>query len=98
LRAQRPNLFATSARYEGLTAQGLASTHVVAFKRGEDLIAVAPRLVITLHEDWRDTTLTMPRGTWYNELTGETLPQGPAPLSIVLRKFPVALLLRENNA
>ena len=63
--------------------KGEAGKHAVVFKRGESLIALAPRLVIGLHEDWRDTTLEMPPGTWRNELTNETVPQGNAPLSIL---------------
>jgi (1->4)-alpha-D-glucan 1-alpha-D-glucosylmutase len=97
LRARRPDLFAASAKYEGLTAQGHQSAHAVVFKRGESLIALVPRLVIGLHDDWRDTALELPPGTWHNELTGETLPGETVPLSVLLGKFPVALLTRQEN-
>jgi (1->4)-alpha-D-glucan 1-alpha-D-glucosylmutase len=97
LRARRPDLFADCACYEAMTAQGQASAHVVAFKRGESLIAVVPRLVIGLHDDWRDTALRLPPGNWRNELTGETMLREFALLSGLLDKFPVALLRREED-
>jgi (1->4)-alpha-D-glucan 1-alpha-D-glucosylmutase len=95
--ARQPELFAPSASYEAMTAQGQAAGHVVAFKRGESLIALVPRLVMGLHDDWGDTTLAMPPGTWRNELTDETVLPETAPLSTLLRKFPVALFSRGAN-
>ncbi len=96
-RARRPDLFDASAKHGAMSAQGAAGARAVVFRRGEHLIAVAPRLVIGLHEDWGDTALAMPPGNWENELTGETVPPGNAPLSVLLEKFPVALLLRKES-
>ncbi|MGD0813649.1 MAG: malto-oligosyltrehalose synthase [Verrucomicrobiota bacterium] len=96
LRSQRPDLFAISAQYEPMAARGRVAGHVIAFKRGESLIAMAPRLLIALHDDWGDTVLEMPPGAWRNQLTGENAPPGAAPLSVLLGKFPVALLTREE--
>jgi len=97
LRARRPDWFGAAAGYEALTASGYAARHVVAFKRGESLIAVAPRLVIGLRDEWRDTIMEMPAGNWRNELTDDPIPPGPALLRDLLRKFPVALLAREEK-
>lgn len=97
LRARRPELFAPSAKYEALYAEGAKSAHVVAFKRGEKLIALAPRLVIGLNGDWQDTKLELPEGAWRNELTGETIAKKSAPLADLLWQFPVALLVREEK-
>ena len=97
VRARQPDWFGATAGYDALTARGTASDHVVAFKRGENLIALAPRLVIGLRDDWGDTTLELPPGTWHNELTGEALPRKYVPVSVLLGKFPVALLVREEN-
>jgi (1->4)-alpha-D-glucan 1-alpha-D-glucosylmutase len=98
LRAQRPDLFASSAKYEPLTAQGQAAAHVVALKRAESLIAVVPRLILGLHDNWTDTFLELPSGEWHNELTGEILSQPGILLSGLLNKFPVALLVRKENS
>lgn len=97
LRSQRPDLFAASASYEPLEAVGQAGAHVVAFKRGGNLIAVVPRLVIGLHNDWHGACLEMPPGIWRNELTDEIVPEKSAPLSVLLARFPVALLTRKES-
>ncbi len=97
LRRRRPELFSPDAAYEGLAATGGKSGHVVAFKRGGNLIAVVPRLIIGLGGDWEDTALELPRGNWQMELTGEKLPHKPALLRDLLRAFPVALLVLEEN-
>ena len=97
LRARRPDWFGAAAGYQALAAQGRAAKHVVAFKRGESLIALAPRLVIGLHTEWRDTTIEMPAGNWRNELTDKPIPPEPALLRDLLREFPVALLTRKEN-
>jgi (1->4)-alpha-D-glucan 1-alpha-D-glucosylmutase len=97
LRRRRPDWFGPAARYQALAARGHASQHVVAFKRGESLIALVPRLVIKLRNAWRETTVELPPGNWHNELTDEAIPPRPAPLRDLLRKFPVALLSREET-
>ena len=61
------------------------------------MIAVAPRLVIGLDDDWRDTAIDPAPGLWRNELTGEPAPSGPALLRDLLRLFPVALLTRQEE-
>lgn len=98
LRTERPDLFAPSATYTPMTAKGPAAAHAVAFTRGEKLIAVAPRLIVTLHDQWHDTGLDLPAGHWRNELTGETLPGRSVKLADLLAKFPVALLTRKDQA
>jgi len=98
LRARRPGLFAAAAEYEAMTAHGQASAHAVVFRRGDSLITLVPRLVIGLQDDWRDTALELPAGTWRNVFTDETMPQGAILISSLLFEFPVALLVREENS
>jgi (1->4)-alpha-D-glucan 1-alpha-D-glucosylmutase len=97
LRERHPDWFGATAGYEAIVARGHARQHVIAFKRGESVIALAPRLVIGLRNDWRDTSIELPPGNWRNELTGELMPPGPAALGDLMRKFPVALLTKEEN-
>ena len=40
----------------------------------------------------------MPPGRWRNELTGDAVSAGPVRLADLLRRFPVALLSREDPA
>jgi (1->4)-alpha-D-glucan 1-alpha-D-glucosylmutase len=90
LRRRRPELF---AGYHPLKVDGI---HAVAFQRGDGLIALAPRLVIGLGDDWGDTALEMPPGRWRDELTGEVAQGGRRRVADLLARFPVALLARED--
>lgn len=97
LRARRPDLFDTTATYEPLPVSGHASSSIITYIRGSGLIVVAPRLVLHTNGDWLNTSIQLPSGHWRNELTGEDHPSGPALVSGLLNKFPVALLVRKEN-
>lgn len=106
LRRYRPEVF---EGYRPLTAEGPAAEHVVAFQRGAalrgdgeqptaSLVAVATRLPVTLARrgGWGDTVLPLPGGTadWCDVITGSAV-DGPVPrLADLLRRYPVALLVR----
>ena len=63
---------ATSCRdsqYQPLVAQGSHLGNLLAFRRGENLIAVVPRFNMTIGGDWGDTRLPLPRGVWRNCFT-----------------------------
>lgn len=94
LRRDRPELF---SRYVPLPVVGTASDHALAFDRG-GVIAVAARLPVGLaaRGGWEhtDTAVILPAGLWHEELTGRAIHGGAAPLSDVLRDYPVALLVR----
>ncbi|HZC05103.1 MAG TPA: malto-oligosyltrehalose synthase [Ktedonobacterales bacterium] len=83
--------------YEPVIARGAKAAHIVAFIRGNDVITVAPRLVIGRGDDWADTTLSVPEGHWRNVLTGDTLAGGDIAVAETLRRFPVALLVRDEQ-
>ena len=55
------------------------------------------RLPILLGDDWGDTQLTLPAGSWTNELTGDKVEGGTARLVDLLKRFPVALLSRSEG-
>ena len=95
LRRQHPEAFGSD--YRPLAARGRRADHVVAFTRGEDrVITVVPRLVLTLKNDWKNTQLDLPAGEWRNELTGETIDGGGVGMPDLLKRFPVALLSRQE--
>jgi (1->4)-alpha-D-glucan 1-alpha-D-glucosylmutase len=79
--------------YAPLPAKGERAGHVFAFSRGDEGVAVVPRLVIGLGGSWGDTSLDLPPGRWHNELTGEGI-GGEVRLADLFRRFPVALLSR----
>ncbi|HVF05771.1 MAG TPA: malto-oligosyltrehalose synthase [Frankiaceae bacterium] len=94
LRRERPEAFDGS--YEPVEAAGAWADRVVAFARGGAVLTVVPRLTIAV-DDWKDTTLPVPAGTWRNLLTGDAVAGGGArPVAELFARFPVALLERET--
>ena len=83
------------AIYQQIPASGSKAAHCVAFLRGDDVVAIVPRLVWQLGGKWADTRLDLPAGEWHDELSGETVSGGRQPLASLLRRFPVALLVRQ---
>ncbi len=95
LRSRHSEAFADS-NYLPLTAFGEKARHVVAFRRGERLMTIVPRLVLGLKEDWGGTWIELPEGIWRNELTGDRVEAGKVMIRDLLRRFPVALLWRDG--
>jgi (1->4)-alpha-D-glucan 1-alpha-D-glucosylmutase len=91
LRAAFPREFSETSRYQPLVAQGAHLGNLFAFRRGKNLIAVVPRLTLSLANQWEDTRLPLPGGTWQNIFTKETL-SGSATATELFGTFPVALL------
>jgi (1->4)-alpha-D-glucan 1-alpha-D-glucosylmutase len=55
-----------------------------------------PRLILSVGGDWMDTAISLPDGTWKNQLTGERV-ESRCGIQDLFQKFPVALLVREPN-
>ena len=87
LRRERPTAF--RGAYRPLEA---TTDHLVAFARGEQVVTLAPRLVVNL--DWAGATVTLPSDEWRDVLTGTTTPGGERPVADLLARFPVALLAK----
>jgi (1->4)-alpha-D-glucan 1-alpha-D-glucosylmutase len=98
LRRRRPRAFGPDGDYRPLWAGGSRAEHVVAFERGGEVVTVVPRLVLKLGGEWADTALALPPGAWRNVLTDERVEGGEARLADLLRRFPVALLAREETS
>ncbi len=96
VRQRHPEWFGPRAGIDPIRARGARLDHVVAFMRGESVIAIVPRLVAKLAGDWRDTEVELPAGDWTNQMTGERLRGGSTRLADLMRRFPVALLARER--
>ncbi len=96
LRRERERSFGESGSYTPLQAQGPKARHFVGFRRAEDVLVMVPRLVWQLANDWSSTTVQIPGGEWLNILTGEKLAGGQHELSRVLRRFPVALIVKKH--
>jgi len=93
LRRRRADDFGPQSPYQPLVAQGAHLGNLLAFRRGENLVAVVPRFGMTINGQWGDTRLPLPRGTWTNWFSG-TLAHGTAQPAELFGEFPVALLIR----
>ncbi|RKE18547.1 malto-oligosyltrehalose synthase [Streptomyces sp. TLI_171] len=80
--------------YRPVAATGPAAEHLLAFGRGERVLAAATRLPYGLHRagGWRDTRLELPEGRWTDLLTDRHFIGGPVELSYLFQQLPVALL------
>jgi len=96
IRRQRPADFSDQSKYQPLVAQGAHLSRLLAFRRGENLIAVVPRFTLTLGGEWGDTRLPLPGGRWRNCFTEEVLHREVTP-DALFKSFPVALLVREDE-
>ncbi|MFO6453480.1 MULTISPECIES: malto-oligosyltrehalose synthase [unclassified Aeromicrobium] len=96
LRRDRPELF---RGYRPIAADGPAAEHLLAYARSEDLVVLATRLPVGLERagGWAGTTFELPEGAWTEVLTGDSLDGGRMPLTNVLRRHPVALLVRGES-
>jgi (1->4)-alpha-D-glucan 1-alpha-D-glucosylmutase len=94
LRRAREADFSHQSTYQPLVAQGAHLGNLLAFRRGENLIAVVPRFSMTVNGNWGDTRLPLPRGVWKNCFTEARLQASVDPHEL-FGPFPVALLSRE---
>ncbi len=97
LRKQCPELLSGDASYEPLLADGEHAGHVLAFVRAEQVITVVPRFGLARRGAELDASLTLPSGTWIDAFTGAEHAAGRRPVSRLLERFPVALLVRDGG-
>jgi (1->4)-alpha-D-glucan 1-alpha-D-glucosylmutase len=95
LRKSRPQAF--QGGYSPVATAGNAADHVVAYRRGEDVVVVATRLPVGLERrgGWQGTTLDLPEGRWRDLLTEREVTGGD--LASLLSRLPVALLVRDDG-
>jgi (1->4)-alpha-D-glucan 1-alpha-D-glucosylmutase len=98
LRVERPTSFDAGASYTPLLAEGSKADHVIAFLRGDDAIAVVPRFMHLLGDNWSGTSIQLPAGAWTDRLSGEVHHGGSVRVSALFDKFPVALLVRDSES
>jgi (1->4)-alpha-D-glucan 1-alpha-D-glucosylmutase len=96
VRRERPDCFDGDAEYTPIEVDGAKYDHVIAYLRGEDVVTVVPRLTLKLDNSWKDTIVVLPKGRWRNRLTGAGVAGGVIAMKLLLRDFPVALLVREG--
>ncbi len=92
VRRELPECFADTATYTPLST---TTEHAVGFVRTDRVAAVVTRAPHRLAAGggWRDETLTLPAGTWRDELTGAVFGGGDVKCAEVFDRMPVALLV-----
>lgn len=96
LRREHPDWFGPEGGYTPEWATGVRAANVLAWRRGEGCLAVAPIRGTQANRRWEDTSLALPDGKWRNLLTGELWDSSPVRLHKLLARFPVALLIRTS--
>ena len=93
LRRRRPEAFAPGAEgcYGSLLATGPRLAHLVAFRRGDYIAVIVPRLTAKMGNDWGDTEVELGDGVFTN-LLDRSVHEGKVPVRLLFENFPVALL------
>jgi (1->4)-alpha-D-glucan 1-alpha-D-glucosylmutase len=77
-------------------AAGTAADHLLAFRRGADVLVAVTRWTVHLeHIGWGDTVLAVPDGSWTDVLTGAMV-TGPVSAAELFAELPTALLERAD--
>ena len=96
LRRSHPDTF-LHGDYVPVLASGQASDHVVAFRRGDDILVAVTRWTVRLQEaGWGNTVLPLPHGSWTDTLTG-AIASGLTSAAELFANLPVVLLERHSD-
>ena len=96
VRRSHPDSFLRGG-YLPVLASGQTSDHVVAFRRGDDILVAVTRWTVRLREaGWGNTVLPLPDGSWTDALTGATT-GGPTSAAELFADLPVVLMVREHD-
>ena len=96
LRKRNPQWFGSRANYTPLVIEGRKADYCIGYLRADAVAAIAPRWSLKLGESWSGTTVELPAVRWKNLLTGDVLSGGRVAVQAVLKRFPVALLIKEE--
>ncbi len=97
LRRRRPELFGAGADFVPLAIEGRKTDHAMGYLRAGSLATIVPRWNLKLAGNWSNTTVDLPGQRWRNLLTDEILNGGRVLMQNLLRRFPVALLVKEES-
>jgi len=97
LRRRMPELFGADADFTPLVIEGRKADHAMGYLRAGSVAAIVPRWNLKLAGSWSNTNVYLPAQSWRNVFTDEVLNGGRVALSSLLRRFPVALLVKEES-
>ena len=95
-RRDRPAAF-LDGDYQPVPASGPAAEHMLAFRRGDDVLVAVSRWTVRLSEHgWQTTGISLPAGSWRDRITGAEH-RGTVPAEILFNDLPAALLERTDG-
>jgi (1->4)-alpha-D-glucan 1-alpha-D-glucosylmutase len=94
-RREKPESFGDDGAYTPLHATGNRAAHLIAYMRGNNVLVLAPRLVLRLGAGWDNTQIALPEKNWQNRFTGAVLSGGDVAVNKIFEEFPVALLVEQ---
>ncbi|WP_068184464.1 malto-oligosyltrehalose synthase [Mycobacterium sp. UM_CSW] len=96
VRRARPETFLRGA-HRPVLAEGDAADHVVAFRRGDDVLVAVTRWTVRLAEKgWGNTVVPLPEGTWTDAMSG-AVASGATSAAQLFSDLPVVLLERRHD-
>ena len=97
LRSRHPEWFGADAAYTPLIASGGRAENLVGLLRGGHVAAIVLRWPLKVDSNWGATSIELPPGRWRNTLTGDLIDGGRQRAQGLLRRFSVALLIKESD-
>lgn len=100
VRRELADCFGDKATYEPLrSSTEHALEHALGFVRGARVACVVTRAPRRLADSggWRDETVTLPGGTWHDELTGSVFAGGDVRCAGLFEAMPVTLLVSRSG-
>lgn len=94
LRRENPGWFGKASAYLQMAIKGAKKDHLVAYLRSENVAVITPRWNVNIGGNFASTTIELPEGIWNHVLTGESYEGGPLRVQTLLKRFPVALLVK----
>ncbi|KAJ3162028.1 hypothetical protein HDU86_005726 [Geranomyces michiganensis] len=101
LRRDNPDWFVgENATYIPVPVSGAKAQSVIAFARSDRVVTVAPRFWVGMHTATaaKGTTVKIPAGVWENVLTKKSMHGGDVELESLISEFPVAVLVKKEQA
>ncbi|KUI02135.1 malto-oligosyltrehalose synthase [Mycobacterium sp. IS-3022] len=96
VRRDRPTTFCGGG-YTPMLADGAAAEHLLAFRRGDEVLTAVTRHSVRLSETgWSDTSLALPPGEWTDRISGRRH-SGRVQAAELFIELPVALLERADG-
>jgi (1->4)-alpha-D-glucan 1-alpha-D-glucosylmutase len=97
LRREHPAWFGKGSAHIPMLIDGTAREYLVGYLRGENVAVLAPRWNLKHEGNFGSTTVELPHGSWRNVLTAEVIEGGTVRAQNILKRFPVALLVRNGD-